>query len=234
MSRLSWKFSSLIAAAASLLGPACGFAGVEPRDLRCEYRVNPLGIDAAEPRLSWIVASDERGQRQSAYQVLVASDESKLAEGQADLWDSGKVASDQTNQIEYQGKPLASGARCSWKVRAWDKDGKPSEWSPPALWTMGLLKKSDWQAKWIGYDEAVAKPSIDLDGCKWVWYPEGDARTSAPVGKVFFRHKLAIPADRKIRSAEFLLLAPTTSSSCSSTRQRWPRSRACRTAGNRP
>ena len=62
-----------------------------------------------------------------------------LAKDQGDLWDSGKVASDQSIQVEYAGKPLESGRLCHWKVRVWDKDGKPSAWSAPAGWSMGLL-----------------------------------------------------------------------------------------------
>jgi len=62
--------------------------------LRCEYRENPLGIDIARPRLSWELRDERRGARQSAYQIQVATDEAALHKGAADLWNSGKVASD--------------------------------------------------------------------------------------------------------------------------------------------
>jgi alpha-L-rhamnosidase len=117
--------------------------------LRCEYQTNPLLIDSPRPRLSWTLMSSERGARQSAYQILVASSPKKLAADQGDLWDSGKVASDETVQIEYDGKPLASGAECFWKVRSWSAANKPSDWSKPARWTMGLLTPADWRASWI-------------------------------------------------------------------------------------
>ncbi len=120
-----------------------------PANLRCEYLTNPLGIDVVKPRLSWITESEQRGQRQTAYAVLVASTPGILEKGSGDLWESGKVPSDQSIQMEYGGKPLQSGTRCYWKVRTWDKDGKPSVWSKPALWTMGLLEPKDWQALWI-------------------------------------------------------------------------------------
>jgi len=138
---------------------------VVPARLRCEYRENPLGIDAEKPRLSWVIEdrgqkTEVRGQKQTAYQVLVASSEELLKKDKGDLWDSGKVASDQSIQVEYQGKPLESRMVCHWKVRVWlavsklpgeggDRKGKASDWSKPALWTMGLLKPEDWQAKWI-------------------------------------------------------------------------------------
>jgi alpha-L-rhamnosidase len=129
--------------------------GVVVRDLRCEYRVNPLGIDIVKPRLSWIMESNQRGQMQSAYQILVADSEEKLRRNQGELWDSGKVESGQSHQVVYEGEPLKSRMRCHWKVRVWDKDGKASAWSEPAMWTVGLLKPGDWQAKWIGYDEEL-------------------------------------------------------------------------------
>ncbi|MGC8639815.1 MAG: family 78 glycoside hydrolase catalytic domain [Isosphaeraceae bacterium] len=138
-----------------------------PALLRCEYRVNPLGIDVKEPRLSWIVTSSQRGQRQTAYQVQVASDAKNLSPPAhtPDLWDSGQVASDATTAIVYAGKPLVSDERCFWRVRVWDKDGKPSAWSAPASWSMGLLSASDWKAEWIGYDKpreaAVEKSRFD-------------------------------------------------------------------------
>ena len=81
------------------------------------------------PRLSWTLQSDRRGQRQTAYQVLVASSPELLGKQQGDLWDSGRVASDETAQVAYAGKPLGSRQACFWKVRAWDRDGKPSDWS---------------------------------------------------------------------------------------------------------
>jgi alpha-L-rhamnosidase len=133
-------------------------AGLQPARLRCEYTDNPLGIDHPQPRLFWQVESDGRGQRQTAYQILAASSAEQLASAQGDLWDSGKVSSDETAHISYQGKPLASSQRVFWKVRVWDQGGKASAWSTPATWTTGLLETNDWQAAWIcarGASEAL-------------------------------------------------------------------------------
>ena len=124
-------------------------SAVSVKSLTCEYLTNPLGIDVTQPRLSWKLASGERGQRQTAYQVLVAGTEQALAAGQGDLWDSGKVESDQSVHVVYDGAPMVSRMRCFWKVRVWDKDGQPSEVSEPARWDMGLLQPEDWQADWI-------------------------------------------------------------------------------------
>jgi len=118
---------------------------------RCESTVNPLGVDALKPHLSWILTSSQRGQKQTAYQILVASDEDKLRGDQADIWDSGKVASDQSNQVLFQGPALASRGRYYWKVRAWDKDGAAGPYSDIAYWEMALLSPEDWTGEWIGH-----------------------------------------------------------------------------------
>lgn len=129
-------------------------AALKPVALRCEYRVNPLGVDEAQPRLTWRVESSERSQRQTAYQVLVASSEKLLQRDIGDLWDSGRLASDETVNVACIGKPLTSRQQCYWKVRVWDKDGKPA-WSSLASWSMGLLKPSDWQAGYISFRDTT-------------------------------------------------------------------------------
>ena len=133
------------------LGECAVMAGssVNVKELRCEYRVNPLGIDVVRPRLNWILQSSQRGQKQTAYRVLVAGSREKLNSDEGNLWDSGKVKSDRTIHLVYEGRPLKSRMRCWWKVRVWDRDGKASAWSEPATWSMGLLEPSDWKAQWI-------------------------------------------------------------------------------------
>jgi alpha-L-rhamnosidase len=120
------------------------------KTLRCEYLINPLGIDVRKPRLSWIVESDERGQKQTAYRIIVATNEDLVNEEKGDLWNSGKVTSDETVHIIYKGSPLTSQMVCYWKVKVWDSNDISSEWSEISKWTMGLLEPSDWKAKWIG------------------------------------------------------------------------------------
>ena len=142
--------SSLVCAGQSNAG------GIAVEKLRCEYGTSQA-IDETHPRLSWVLKSNERGQVQTAYQVLVSSSENALAADKADLWDSGKIASDQSIHVVYAGSPLKSRQRCYWKVRAWDKHGNASPWSKPAFWSMGLLKASDWNAKWIGLDEGETR-----------------------------------------------------------------------------
>ncbi|HEX2838642.1 MAG TPA: hypothetical protein VHN77_10990, partial [Phycisphaerales bacterium] len=128
---------------------AASSGSLRPATLRCEYLVDPLAIAEPNPRLMWIVESDERAQSQSAYRVLVASTPELLAAGTGDLWDSGKVTSSATAHIAYAGAPLRSTQRCFWKVMAWDKNGTPGPWSDAAHFAMGLLSPGDWTAKWI-------------------------------------------------------------------------------------
>jgi alpha-L-rhamnosidase len=114
---------------------------------------NPVGIDVRNPRLSWEISGTERGIKQTASQILVASSPEKLAGNEGDLWDSGKTTSAQSVQVKYSGKPLKSRAKCYWKVRIWTENGE-SNWSDPAYWSMGLLNYGDWNGRWIGFDRA--------------------------------------------------------------------------------
>lgn len=171
--------------------------------LRCEFLGNPQGIDTSQPRLNWVLNTSARGQKQTAYQVLVASTRANLQPGSADLWDTGKVASDTSIHVRYTGKPLASRQQCFWKVRIWDKDGKASAWSAPASWTMGLLQADDWQGQWIGKDE-VEKVAV-LRDCSWIWFPEGQPDKDAPVATRYFRRTFELPSNRVVRHAELLL-----------------------------
>jgi alpha-L-rhamnosidase len=139
--------------------------------LRCEYLTNPLGIDVAQPRLSWVLEpgdSSLRGQNQSAYQIVVASSPEGLAADRGDVWDSGKIASDQTIGVVYAGKPLQSKRQYFWRARVWDGKEQPSGWSRTGSWSMGLLDKSEWAAKWISDPDAVTTPQDEADAMRGV------------------------------------------------------------------
>jgi len=133
-------------------------------DLRTESRVDPIGIDAAQPELAWHIKAARRGYRQSAYQVLVASSLELLNTNQGDLWDSGKVDSAQSVHVPYAGAALGSRADCFWKVRVWDSASRVSAWSAPASWRMGLLTARDWTAQWITPSRWYAQPRMRAPG----------------------------------------------------------------------
>jgi alpha-L-rhamnosidase len=138
-------------------------ADIKPVKLTCEYIDGPTVVDLQQPRLAWVNVADrgERGQMQTAYQIRVASSFEKLRT--PDLWDSGKVNSDQSDRVKYSGKTLQSRMDCWWQVRVWDKHGNVSDWSEPAFWRMGILDAAEWKAKWIGApwqgEEALPKPT---------------------------------------------------------------------------
>jgi alpha-L-rhamnosidase len=118
--------------------------------LTCEYQNNPLGIDVLQPRLSWQMKSKHRGAYQTAYQIWVANSNTSLADGQKLLWDSGKIETDQSTQVDYRGPALVAGQRVYWKVKVWNEMGEVAE-SDSAWWEMSLLD-SKWQADWITPD----------------------------------------------------------------------------------
>ncbi|HEY4145517.1 family 78 glycoside hydrolase catalytic domain [Pinirhizobacter sp.] len=121
-----------------------------PGNLKTESACNPLGVDVPGPRLSWQLSSRERGARQGAYRVLVATSQIQLAQDRADVWDSGRVNSASSVDIDYAGPPLQARQRYYWKVQVWNQDGRRSAWSDPAGWEMGLMSPDDWTGRWIG------------------------------------------------------------------------------------
>lgn len=151
---------------------------LSPYRLTCEYRQNPLGLGVRQPRLSWQLRADDgaRGAAQSAYQLVVAAD---LSCERSVLWDTGKVHSDQSVHVRYEGPPLRSTQRCYWRVRVWDEAGRPSDWSEIAWWEMGLLTVDDWQAEWITPDwddaEDEARPAPFL---RYTFTVDGEVRAA--------------------------------------------------------
>ncbi|NLR77457.1 family 78 glycoside hydrolase catalytic domain [Chitinophaga eiseniae] len=135
---------------------ANGGSSLLPAHLRCEYLVNPSGIDEPHPRLGWTFeATDPRafGQRQTAYRILVAATPEELNDNKGSWWSSGWINSSDMQQIEYKGKPLQSDRLYYWKVSVKDEQGRISPWSETAQWTTGLFQPGEWQASWIGTAE---------------------------------------------------------------------------------
>jgi len=157
-------FVSLICAvcfSALLIAAALPCRAISASELRCDYRVHPIDIDNPQPCLGWVLRSERRGDWQMAYQILVATRPDLLVSGKTDLWNSGIVHSPNSVSAPYQGKPLTSRRVCYWKVRAWDKSGKPGPWSGVTSWEMGLLTPQDWQGKWL--NDGRTNPTKDAD-----------------------------------------------------------------------
>lgn len=189
------RLASFLPVVIAATAAAPSWAALTPTQLRCEYKVDPLAVDLEHPRLSWIVVSGDKGQRQTAYRILVASSPQLLAKETGDLWDSGKLASDETIQLPYGGKALASSQTAYWKVCVWDKDGK-SRWSQPASWTKGLAQ-SDWKAQWIQAPIGTEPtgPKVSLEGAQWIWLASDPE--NPPVGRRQFRLRFTASAGAK-------------------------------------
>lgn len=200
--RIALFLSTLFAAAVGNAG-----AGFHAERLRCERLNDPIGIDAARPLLDWRVAADRPDVRQGAYRVLVASRPELLVPGEADLWDTGRVVSGDTLNLRYEGAELTPHQRCYWRVRVWDQQGEASEWSDTASWATGLLG-APWDAEWIGYDAARARPDAEapLEGAQWIGHPD-DEPMAAPKGNRLYVARLDLPPDARIRKAEALIAA---------------------------
>ena len=187
-------------------GPRSLFAfdGEAPDHLQCEGMQEPLGIDISHPRLSWQLRDSRRGARQSAYEVRVASSTDALAQDHVDVWDSGRVDSDQSVNVPYGGPAVESRRRYYWQVRVWDAQGQASPYSQATWWEMGLLSSSDWKAKWITRDLPLERGDYE-SGPKWIWAANDNALTNATPGKHDFR--LRFNLGRKPKDATLFITA---------------------------
>ncbi len=200
---------------APVLALTCGFSAFAaelsaPFGLTAEYRDDPVGIDTQAPRLSWKLAPKKatgKGLTQESYQIRVATDPGKLnKDGAADLWDSGRVVSGQSLNVIYSGRPPVTSQRCWWSVRVWDnRGGKPTEWSRPARWVMGVVQPNDWKAKWIGANDAT-RPKYDLKGAEWIY--TGDQELGKmPSGTTYYCKEFDLPAELSGKTAVLAVAA---------------------------
>ena len=176
-----------------------------PLQLRCDYRVNPLGISSAQPRLSWQVNDQRRGSRQTAYQIQVASTKDRLKRNEPDIWDTGKEGSDQNVQVVYNGSQLEAGHRYFWRVRTWDEQGEMTAFSQIATWETALFFPNDWEeVQWIGKIEK-REPEQAIAMGTWIWHPANRTINTA----IFFRHAFLLQ-EKPIRTAELRITADNT------------------------
>jgi alpha-L-rhamnosidase len=139
--------SALVSAGASVAFGASSMAPA-PAGLLVNGVNEPLAIDRDTTRSTWRLREGDRGEKQTAYQILVSSSAAQLAKGEADFWDSGKIDSDKSASVEYAGKPLAPATRFWWQVRIWDQTGKVSRYSAPNHFDTGL-NQNEWTAKYV-------------------------------------------------------------------------------------
>lgn len=152
------KFTSLLTFQLIFL---VGFSQINLSQLLCNNLSNPIGIGTVKPQFSWQMTSDKRNVMQTAYEIKVASDLSDIKKGKSLEWNSGKILSDQSLRVDYNGSSLLSAKKYFWQVRVWDNYGKASGWSTPAFFQMALLNINEWKAKWIepGFTDTVGQAS---------------------------------------------------------------------------
>jgi alpha-L-rhamnosidase len=165
--KTGWFARLLPFVGAFLLLAAATLGQVKPRKLECESLVTPLGVDTKQPVFSWQLRDTRFGARQTAYQIQVASAPELVADGKADVWDSGKVQSDNSIGIAYTGKELKPSTRYFWRVQAWDRNGKPYPPSDVSWWETGLMEQSAWKANWIGYEETESQ-AVREANAEWI------------------------------------------------------------------
>ncbi len=180
-------------------------AHAAPVHLRCESVSNPLGIDVANPHLSWQSDSAERNWMQTAYQIVVSTSPSPTFDAPAKVWDSGKVTSAESIGITYAGTKLKPSTRYYWSVRVWDASGQSTDANESVWWETGLLNQ-EWKAKWIAWKNP--EQDRELDGVQWIWVAGQDALKMAPKAVAEFRFELDLV--QKPREAALFLLARGT------------------------
>ncbi|MDR3309196.1 MAG: glycoside hydrolase family 78 protein [Tannerella sp.] len=131
---------------------------IEPVDLRCEYLTSPLGMDVAEPRLTWRLQDDRAGALQQAYRIVAGEDSLAVLEGKGSYWDTQKIDSDDMLAV-YQGQNFEPYTRYFWRVEIWDKDGVQRH-SAVASFETGHLRQTNWKGYWISDGHTTSGNSI--------------------------------------------------------------------------
>ena len=171
-----------------------------PAKLRVDNLMNPLGIDDPAPSFSWQLRDAAPGARQTAYEVMVASQPDLLQQGHADVWSSGRIASGQSLNVRYGGPALTASTRYYWCVKLWGESGKPYAESKGAWWETGLMSQDAWKADWIGY-ETPEEAAVRHAGADWIANP--DAKSPELKGKEqqHFAYRTTVTLDKPVKFA---------------------------------
>ena len=118
-----------------------------PGNLRCEHLVDPLGVDAPQPRFTWMLNDSRYGAMQTAWQIVVDTDSVEVANGKGSMWNSQKMESDKIFTT-YAGKELKPFTRYFWSITVWDKDQRASK-PVVASFETGMMEMKNWKGTWI-------------------------------------------------------------------------------------
>ena len=177
---------------------AMGQAG--PSGLQVDNLTRPLGIDDLTPRFSWHLNDPARGALQTAWRVLVATRPELLADGKADVWDSGKVASSQSLNVKYAGPGLNASTRYFWRTELWGASGEEYPASAPQWWETGLLNQGAWRGDWIGW-ETPEEAAVRKAPAKWIANPDVHPGTAKKNGEQIFAYRRNFSIERPVQRA---------------------------------
>ena len=196
----TWTWGLVLSAAAVPAFAQQTATTAGPVELRVDNLKNPLGIDDATPNFSWQLRDAERGAKQTAYQVLVASSPELLAQGRADVWNSGRVASGQSLNVRYGGPALKPSTRYSWGVKLWGANGKAYAASETDWWETGLMSQDAWKAQWIGY-ETPEEATVRHAPAEWIANPDAKSPAIAKDAEQRFAYRTTITLPQAVKFA---------------------------------
>jgi alpha-L-rhamnosidase len=187
-----------------------GMASAEtskPTQLECDALVTPLGVDDKQPLLSWLLHDDRFGAKQTAYQIQIASQPDLLFADKPDVWDSGRVESEESVNVLYAGSALQPMTRYFWRVKIWDKERNPYPPSDVSWWETGLIEASNWHAQWITYEDEEQRRIREADAV-WITNPEIDRFKEAGDTHHNFRFGFEVP--KNFRRADLFVTGEDT------------------------
>lgn len=152
----SWLLLTLVIA---VLISSCYNSSININETTCNHCPAPQVVNTLNPLFGWQMYSKKNGAKQTGFQILVSTTIEKISNDEGDIWDTGKIMSDNSQNIPFSGKKLESSKRYYWKVRVWNSNDKVSDWSTIKHWDMGLSDISEWNSKWIG---AIKKADSNL------------------------------------------------------------------------
>ncbi len=184
-------------------------AATGPVELRVDNLTTPLGLDDVTPHFSWQLKDMTRGARQTAYEVEVASSETLLREGKADVWESGHVAGGQSLNVAYAGAALKASTRYFWRVKVWGADGKAYAASEGSWWETGLMQQTAWRAEWVGF-ETKEENAVRHAAADWIASPDAKALAAEKGKEERFAYRGTAQLTKAVRRATLYATAQDT------------------------
>src|SRR5580704_1587805 len=186
-------------AAGKLLAQGDAMAQIGPMHLQVDNLTRPLGIDDATPRFSWQLNDPAPGAQQTAYRLLVATRAELLTDGNADVWDSGKVTSAQSLNVKYAGPAVKPSSRYWWHVEVSGLSGKAYPASAAEWWETGLLSQK-WRSEWIGW-ETREEDAVRKAPAAWFANPDVVPGTAKPNSEQIFAYRTSLSIDKPVERA---------------------------------